>query len=957
MRKTSCTKRRLLLPVLFGSAVLTVSALSGSHVLAAGTGEWRQEDGALYWYEDGVRQGYDPADPDYRGKEIYDPSSDAWYWLDNVQNGARAVSKDVYQESLAGDWGDRLNEDGQRIGKWVRYDENGHMVKGWSYTDAGAYYFDLTYGTMAKGAVSIDGQEYIFDQTTGLLQSTPVQYGWYNIGGALYWYEGGVRQGYDPADPDYRGKEIYDPFSNAWYWLDNVQNGARAVSKDVYQESLAGDWGDRINEDGQRIGKWVRYDENGHMIKGWSYTDAGTYYFDPTYGTMAKGRVQIDGIFYVFNQTTGVLEKPENECNLPEGSPYYRYEYAYRTKDLSGLSSENMPFYEAFAAYLDYALAYDTPFLQEKAIHNYMVLNCEYDYDNLQNNTIPWVSYSAEGVLVNRTAVCQGYALAFQMFMEVLDIPCETITSYQLNHAWNRVMLDGEWYMVDVTWDDPVPDQPSRLRFSYFNMPSRFFSGHDASDYTQTAEGTRWMGDAVYYLATDNADREIADILQQEIQLLNKERVIYFLVSSTPSLSAKDYSDSFNLYNMQYGNAYAMSQTVSGDEVLIRLTSVYDSYEDYRSQVIGDTAAICTASEAEEVIYQYLENYAPRLSSGTRLSFQITGENQDEDSLHDMISRIFQRGLLCHAYSLSVSVYPDKAVVQALTSGYGGRRYQDYADFLSTYLSSGKSCTVLESSYEDAADSIVSEVLRLGTGFTSEDCFALLIPRTRDGSWENNDPPTAINDLVQEIRQSHPYCSFYRYSTAVFEDYAFIRLNPSYSSFEEYQNRAYRFEITAEDEARERALEYCRQSALAGDWAYARIYFQTSAPWNGDNMDDFRTRVAYDKYGSAYSIYLSAMDNNWIMVSLSPFSEPEKLVAASFNCSESEAANTILQVLASGGLSSGDNYTFYVTTDDGNDWTYERYGSFCSTLPGRPDYDVTYSGSYRHNQLRLMLYP
>ena len=39
-----------------------------------------------------------------RGKEIYDPASDAWYWLDSIDGGRKAAGKDVYQESLAGEW-------------------------------------------------------------------------------------------------------------------------------------------------------------------------------------------------------------------------------------------------------------------------------------------------------------------------------------------------------------------------------------------------------------------------------------------------------------------------------------------------------------------------------------------------------------------------------------------------------------------------------------------------------------------------------------------------------------------------------------------------------------------------------------------------------------------------------------------------------------------------------------
>lgn len=245
---------------------------------------WVEENGKKYWYEKGVKQGTTG-----RGKEIYDPDSDAWYWLDAVQGGAMTVNKDVYQESAAGQWADK--PDG--TGKWVRYDENGHMVKGWQQTENGLYYFDLITGAMAKGAGNIDGVPCAFDKYTGVALDNQ----WLTIKGADFWYEKGVRQGLDG-----RGKEIYDPASDAWYWLDSVDQGKKATSKDVYQESEAGQWADRA--DG--TGKWVRYDAQGHMIKGWSADKR--YYFDPIYGTMAKGDAVIDGRTYHFDKNTGVLQ-------------------------------------------------------------------------------------------------------------------------------------------------------------------------------------------------------------------------------------------------------------------------------------------------------------------------------------------------------------------------------------------------------------------------------------------------------------------------------------------------------------------------------------------------------------------------------------------------------------------------------------------------------------------------
>ena len=265
--------------------------------------------GNKYWFDNGVAA---------RSKEAYDGASDAWYWFD--ADGTMAVNKDVNIP------------DGTENGKWVRYDENGKMKKGEDYRYDGWYYFDETTGAMTKGFVNIadgteegkwvyydeitgqmhhgdsviNGNSYHFDDITGKMvhgaytaeDGTPCYYDeitgigldcqWQLDGDEAFWYEGGKRQGLEG-----RGKEIYDPATDAWYWLDSVDGGKRAMSKDVYQES-----------DG---GKWVRYDEEGHMVKGWNELNGAKYYFDPITGAMRKGTLQIDGVQYTFDETTGIL--------------------------------------------------------------------------------------------------------------------------------------------------------------------------------------------------------------------------------------------------------------------------------------------------------------------------------------------------------------------------------------------------------------------------------------------------------------------------------------------------------------------------------------------------------------------------------------------------------------------------------------------------------------------------
>lgn len=84
------------------------------------------------------------------------------------------------------------------------------------------------------------------------------------------------------------------------------------------------------------------------------------------------------------------------------------------------------------------------------AVHDYLAVNSTYD-ETLQRNT----NYD---LLVNGTAVCTGYAMAYLDILTRLGIECRFVESQPMLHAWNMVKLDGQWYHVDVTHDDPTPD-------------------------------------------------------------------------------------------------------------------------------------------------------------------------------------------------------------------------------------------------------------------------------------------------------------------------------------------------------------------------------------------------------------------------------------------------------------------------------------------------------------------
>lgn len=136
-------------------------------------------------------------------------------------------------------------------------------------------------------------------------------------------------------------------------------------------------------------------------------------------------------------------------------------------------------------------------FDKAKSIHDYLVVNVDYDYDNYLADTIPSDSYTVVGALKNKYAVCAGYAKAFKLMCELSGLECTYITGFAGGyHAWNQVKVDGKWYNVDVTWDDPVStgkkfDDHKYNRYSYFLISDELmYKDHKAYSQVQTCSSS-----------------------------------------------------------------------------------------------------------------------------------------------------------------------------------------------------------------------------------------------------------------------------------------------------------------------------------------------------------------------------------------------------------------------------------------------------------------------------------
>lgn len=104
-----------------------------------------------------------------------------------------------------------------------------------------------------------------------------------------------------------------------------------------------------------------------------------------------------------------------------------------------------------------------------QAIHDYIVKNCDYDMGqilSMSHNGKKYVNkklssplaHSAYGALINKKAVCEGYAELFNLLARKAGIDSVMVTGFagEYLHAWNMVKLNGVYRYIDTTWDDPV---------------------------------------------------------------------------------------------------------------------------------------------------------------------------------------------------------------------------------------------------------------------------------------------------------------------------------------------------------------------------------------------------------------------------------------------------------------------------------------------------------------------
>lgn len=200
----------------------------------------------------------------------------------------------------------------------------------------------------------------------------------------------------------------------------------------------------------------------------------------------------------------------------------------------------------------------DTELEAELAVHQAILDNTEYRLNATMNQS----AYSA---LVNGESVCAGYARAFQYVMQQLGVPSYYCTGYAgMDHAWNILLLDGDYYNVDATWNDTEPNT-----LDYFNKTDTDFSSthirQELSIYLPACRGRRY--------AVKSAQAAVAE-----------EDIVYSM--------QEYYNDCYQraLQNVG-GETIEFENYLSGDKLLDEWNQVYDKEayaQGYINQLLVD---------------------------------------------------------------------------------------------------------------------------------------------------------------------------------------------------------------------------------------------------------------------------------------------------------------------------------------------------------------------------------
>lgn len=368
-----------------------------------------------------------------------------------------------------------------------------------------------------------------------------------------------------------------------------------------------------------------------------------------------------------------------------------------------------------------------------KALHDYLVLNNEYDMRYFSGN-MPSISYTAYGALVNHTSVCAGYALAYQALLEQAGIPCEYVTGMttQGYHAWNIVQIDGAWYHVDTTWDDPVPDRKGYVRYNYFLKSDRALSkDHSNWSATHACTSTKYDNITIPSPEQEQQAQEDAEKQAQEEALMTKllaichEQINSFPYNTAESLQAAESITYDDVKNYIYipADQYTYSDVLKAEkQLIIEWKSTHPEYaisgfdrnsiKDgkwyltvIRNDIFNEIDRRAALAQEEQAVHaDEIELILQKvIQDATRMYYEYQVDGYTYKALQDACDDMQQDGYTFGDYTnkdYSLSPQPSGEVL-IVNYKWGEDETERQAEIIRTAIRNGQTTVTLSGQYDD----------------------------------------------------------------------------------------------------------------------------------------------------------------------------------------------------------------------------------------------------------------
>ena len=184
----------------------------------------------------------------------------------------------------------------------------------------------------------------------------------------------------------------------------------------------------------------------------------------------------------------------------------YSVKDALVKKDASGYANDGKEVFDAaFAAVNQVVKDGMSEEEKVKAIHDYLIYSANYVNNGDYQHAEKWAS-GAGGVLIHKEGVCNSYAIAFYMMAVSAGLDCRYVTGTADGggHAWNQVKVDGKWYYIDCTWDDPIMNGHSGGGEGYeYYLSETLWSDHTVEESKDLADDGKYYWEHYYLTGKD----------------------------------------------------------------------------------------------------------------------------------------------------------------------------------------------------------------------------------------------------------------------------------------------------------------------------------------------------------------------------------------------------------------------------------------------------------------------